>query len=90
MCHCEVTIPPANPPPEVTCPYASMQGSIDASGICCYGTVDSFGVCNGWDASGQISITLLAGSASLASTSAVAGYLGVSVSAVHAVSPSNG
>ena len=67
-----------------------MQGVLDASGMCCYGTVDSFGVCNGWDASGQIAVMLLAGSASLASTSAVAGFLGTSVNAVHAVQISNG
>ena len=41
-----------------------IQGSLDASGMCCYSTVDSFGVCNGWDASGQVGITLLAGSGS--------------------------
>ena len=58
--------------------------------MCCYGTVDSFGVCNGWDASGQIGFTLLTESASLASTSAVAGYLGTTISAVHAAPPSNG
>lgn len=66
------------------------QGVLDASGFCCYGTVDSFGVCNGWDAAGQIAVTLLAVSASLASTSAVAGYLGTSAGAVHAVSSSAG
>ncbi len=66
------------------------QGVLDALGFCCYGTVDSFGVCNGWDASGQIAVTLLAASAGLVSVSAVAGYLGVSTSTMHAVSPSSG
>lgn len=66
------------------------QGLVDAAGVCCYGTVDTFGVCNGWDASGQIAVTLLAASASLASTSAVAGYLGTSTDTVQAVTTPDG
>ena len=66
------------------------QGLVDAAGVCCYGTVDTFGVCNGWDASGQIAVTLLAVSASLASTSAVAGYLGTSTDTVQAVTTPDG
>ena len=100
MRHPSLLIEPVIRTPRVVCHVLAYQmrntvlcctqGLVDASGFCCYGTVDSFGVCNGWDASGQIGITLLAGSASLAYTSAVAGYLGTSISAVHAVSLSNG
>lgn len=56
---------------------------IDAAGFCCYGVVDAFGVCNGWDASGQIALSLLAAPPSAASAAAVASYLGIDPSRLH-------
>lgn len=62
------------------------QGMIDAAGFCCYGVVDAFGVCNGWDASGQIALSLIGAPASAASAAAVAGYLGIDPSRLHPTS----
>jgi hypothetical protein len=59
---------------------------IDAAGFCCYGVVDAFGVCNGWDASGQIALSLLAAPPSAASAAAVASYLGIDPGRLHASS----
>ncbi|KAK9901231.1 hypothetical protein WJX75_001560 [Coccomyxa subellipsoidea] len=62
------------------------QGMIDAAGFCCFGVVDAFGVCNGWDASGQIALSLLAAPPSAASAAAVASYLGIDPGRLHASS----
>jgi hypothetical protein len=58
---------------------------VDAAGFCCYGTVDSLGVCGGWDASGQIAVSVTAADAAAASAAAVSAYLGITQDAIHPV-----